>query len=252
MELMKLPSNGWVKLHRNIVYNKIFDNEKALKIWIWILLKANHAPHDVLIGRDRIHLQSGQFVFGSNTATEELRMSKSTIHFWLDFLRVERCIERKTTNRYSVITVLNYNDYQQADQSLERQKNAKRTPKETNNNDKNEKKVLSNINILDNTREKRGPNPEIEIILKQFYDYAGHKPNDRQPRNAAQVFRQQIHRLIKDMAPYKPLTFEGVVTASFEWYSRQHEDVRAENLHTVRRSVVNILFEGTRRKYIKS
>lgn len=140
-KILQIDNSGWISLHRKIVDNPIFDNPNGLKVWIWCLIKANRFENNVLLGRKLIHLKFGQFIFGSNTACEQLKMSKSTIHFWLNYLKVERQIERQTTNRYSIITVLNYIKYQIFERQIERQRNAKRTPKETNNNIDKENKV---------------------------------------------------------------------------------------------------------------
>ncbi len=146
-----MTKQGWISLHRKLEDNPIFQNEKALKIWIWLLLRANHEPNDVLIGRQLVHLKMGQFIFGSDIACERLKMSKSTIHWWLDYLKVERYIERKTTNRYSVITVLNYEMYQTVERQVEYRRNAKRTPS-VQPNETNNKENTVNTENTDNKR----------------------------------------------------------------------------------------------------
>ena len=129
----KIDNFGWISIHRKIINNPIFDNPVALKIWIWCLIKAAREETTILLGRQKIKLKTGQFIFGSITACEQLKMSKSTIHYWLEFLKVERYIERKTTNKYSIITILNYSKYQNVERQVERRRNAKRTLNETNN-----------------------------------------------------------------------------------------------------------------------
>jgi hypothetical protein len=153
-----MTNQGWISLHRKIEDNPIFQNEKALKIWIWVLIRANHTETDILLGRNLIHLKVGQFVFGSDTACERLKMSKSTIHFWLNFLKLERYIERKVTNKYSIITVLNYSRYQTVERQVEYKRNAKRIlsvqQNETDNNvdtvntDNTDNKITLSINSL--------------------------------------------------------------------------------------------------------
>ena len=137
---MKSLNWGYIKLHRKLLDNQIFDNEKALKIWIYCLLRANHKVNTILIGRTQVMILPGQFVFGSNKACEDLKMSKSTIHFWLKFLEVERYIGRKKRAKFSLISVLNWHTYQN---DLDADLDAKRTLgvqiNETNKNDKNEK-----------------------------------------------------------------------------------------------------------------
>lgn len=137
---------GYIKVHRKVLDNPVFQNEKALKIWLWLLLKANYKDkYTLLLGRQKVELRAGQLVFGSNKACEELKMSKSTIHFWLNFLEVERYIGRKKTSKFSLISILNWGRYQiEQARELDAELNDKRTLgvqiNETNKKEKNNKK----------------------------------------------------------------------------------------------------------------
>jgi len=145
-----MKTQGWIKLHRKLLENTIFTSEKGLKVWIWCLLKANHQDQDVFNGRQKVHITTGQFIMGRNTAKEELKMAVGTIWFWLDQLEKDKYVERKSTNKYTVVTILNYSQYQETERRL----NADRTQIvqqiEPNNNDKNVEndKNDKNNNIL--------------------------------------------------------------------------------------------------------
>jgi len=158
-----MSSQGWIKLHRKLIESTIFSSEKGLKIWIWCLLKANHEGKDVFKGRHKIHILPGQFVTGRNTANEELKMAVGTIWFWLDQLEVDKYIERKSTNKYSVITVLNYNQYQETERTLNADRTQIEQQIEPNKNDKNEK----NINILETQKVKSKQMTFIGDILNK-------------------------------------------------------------------------------------
>ncbi len=129
--------NGYIKLHRKLLDSDTFKNEKLLKIWIWILLKANHKENTFLLGRQKMTVSPGEFVMGLNSATDDLNLAKSTIHYWINYLEHINKVKLKKTNKYTIITILNWSTYQE----VELQKNSKRTLKETNNNDKNEKNI---------------------------------------------------------------------------------------------------------------
>ncbi len=147
---MNMNNQGWIKIHRKLLNSLIFSSEKGLKVWIWCLLKANHEETDFYIGRQKIHILPGQFVTGKNTAKEELEMAVGTIWFWLKQLEVEHNIERKSTNKYSVITILKWKDYQQIEPKIERRLNADRTqivqqiePNNNIENEENDNKISS-------------------------------------------------------------------------------------------------------------
>ncbi|MBL7058457.1 hypothetical protein ISS03_03905 [Patescibacteria group bacterium] len=75
------PIGDWIKVHRNIINHIVFDNEKALKIWLWCLLKANFKQGEVLLGRKKLTVNIGEFIFGSLKASAQLKIPKTTIWF---------------------------------------------------------------------------------------------------------------------------------------------------------------------------
>ena len=72
---------------------------------------------------------------------EELGISIGMINKILLYLKSEQIIETKTTNKYTEISVLNWNEYQGGEHKSEHKVNAKRTQSETNKNVKNDKNV---------------------------------------------------------------------------------------------------------------
>ena len=76
----------WIKLYRKIMKSPIWENEKALKIWIWCLLKATHEEREQLVGQQVVELKKGQFVFGRNKASDELQMNENTIYRYIKLL----------------------------------------------------------------------------------------------------------------------------------------------------------------------
>jgi len=134
-------NKNWIKLNRKLLDSDVFKNEKLLKIWIWILLKANHKENTFLLGRQKLTINKGQFAMGLNKSSENLDLAKSTIHYWINYLEKIGKVKLKKTNKYTIITILNWDLYQ----GVELQKNSKRTLKETNKKErrmnKNEKEV---------------------------------------------------------------------------------------------------------------
>lgn len=76
----------WIKLYRKIMKSPIWENEKALKIWIWCLLKATHEERKQLVGQQVVELKKGQFVFGRKKASDELQMNENTIYRYIKLL----------------------------------------------------------------------------------------------------------------------------------------------------------------------
>ncbi len=143
-EITKIDDFGWISLHRKIINNPIFNNSDGLKIWIWCLVKAKRFEDDILLGRKIIHLKNGQFIFGRLTASEQLNIPGSTVVFWMDYLKHNSYLDIKTTNKYSIITVLNFKEYQKVDSKVDSRKTTDGQQKDTNNKEDKENKVDNN------------------------------------------------------------------------------------------------------------
>ena len=139
--------NGWIKLHRKLIDSPVFDNEKALKVWVWCLLRANHQEKEVLVGLQNVTLQPGEFVTGRNKASEELGLTPSTAWRYLNLLRKLEMLDIKPNSKFSVISLVNWGKYQgsetdngqQSEQQMDNKRTANGQQMDTDKNVKKEK-----------------------------------------------------------------------------------------------------------------
>lgn len=114
---------------------------------MYCLLKASHTDHKQLVGMKVIELKPGQFVFGRSRAASELNMSESTVWRYMKLLEKLDSIALKSNNKFTVVTVGKWGNYQAHDAEGEQQMDNKRTTKEqqmdTNKNVKNVKNSSS-------------------------------------------------------------------------------------------------------------
>ena len=99
----KSLDGGWLKDH------------KLWAVWCYCLLKASHTEHKVVIGRQEVLLQPGQFVFGRFEAAAKLNMAPTTVYRIIIWLREHGNIALQTSNKFSIITIVNWQSYQSAD-----------------------------------------------------------------------------------------------------------------------------------------
>lgn len=137
---------SWVKLHRSLINDIVFDNPEVLKVWIWILCKAYYKEDSVLIGKCKVNILPGQFPFGRRIAAEELKMSESKVYRTVKLLEELGCITIKPNNRYSIICVEKWAFFQGDVPKSEQQMNNKRTANEQQMNTKKNIKKYKNIN----------------------------------------------------------------------------------------------------------
>lgn len=103
---------GWVKLYRVVLEKGWLTNHKLWTFWSWCLLKASHRVYTQMVGYQKVTLQPGQFIFGRKSAAEELNMSERNIRTCLDSLIRMENMTIKTTNKFSLVTVVNWRIYQ--------------------------------------------------------------------------------------------------------------------------------------------
>ena len=123
-------NRGYVKLWRKSLDNGWLQNHRLWVFWSYCLLRANHKETKVKIGFQGITLKPGQFLFGRRVAAEELNMSERQIRTALAFLINAGNLTIKTTNKFSIITIVNWHLYQdmptQNDQQNDQQVTNKR------------------------------------------------------------------------------------------------------------------------------
>lgn len=122
---------GWIKIHRQLLDNPIIcKDSEHLSIWIYLLLNATHKEIPALFKGEKIILQPGQLITGRKSMSEKLKIPESKIYRVINEYKSEQQIEQQTSNKNSLITILNWNKYQQNEQQNEQQLNNKRTTTE--------------------------------------------------------------------------------------------------------------------------
>lgn len=165
-----MEDESWIKLYRKILKSPIWDNEKALKIWIWCLIKATHKKRVQLVGQQEVILEKGQFIFGRKKASEELLMTESTIYKYIKLLEKLQMISVNSNNKFSVVSIEKWEDYQ-----VEELKNNNKvtTEEQQSNTNKNVKNLY--LFLFNKYKEKiqKEPRKKVQIIteLKNSMDY---------------------------------------------------------------------------------
>lgn len=139
-----MENEGYIKLFRKLLKSPIWENEKALKIWLWCLLKATHIKRDQLVGQQVVHLEKGQFIFGRKTATDDLNMKESTVYKYIKLLEKLQMIRIKSNNKFSVISIEKWEDYQIEELKDNNKITTKEQQSNTNKNVKNIYFILFN------------------------------------------------------------------------------------------------------------
>lgn len=129
---------GWIKLHRKFIKWEWFTDVNTCHLFQYLLLEANHketkwrghiiAPGQLLTGRVKIALETG--------------LSERNVRTSLDKLKSTKEVTSRSYNRYSIITICKWKEYQQVDQQPTTSNNV--------NNIKNDKEERNALSIFKN------------------------------------------------------------------------------------------------------
>lgn len=137
-------NKGYIKLWRKSIEAGWLTNHKLWVFWSWCLMKASHKELDMVVGCQQVHLMPGEFVFGLKAAAKETCISIQSIRTLLNFLKTSQNITLKSTNKFSIISILNWDTYQNEENEINTQINKQLTNNQQTTNNKQECKELKN------------------------------------------------------------------------------------------------------------
>ena len=104
-------NRGYIRLWRKSLDAGWIRNHKLWAFWSYCLLKASYREYDAVVGLQIIHLLPGQFIFGRKKASQETGLTEREVRTIVEFLRKAGNLTIKTTNRFSIITIMNWHTY---------------------------------------------------------------------------------------------------------------------------------------------
>lgn len=130
-------NNGFITLHRKIKENPIFRNSELFHLFTELLLSASHESHRFLWNGKDIEIKRGQLITGTFALGEAIGQNPRTIHDRLKILEGLGMITRKSTNKFSLITIVKYSDYQDKIRKPTNEPQTNHKPSTTYNNENN-------------------------------------------------------------------------------------------------------------------
>lgn len=166
---------GWIKVHRKIVDWEWWSDHNTTRLFMYLLLMATH--EDIKFQGKVI--KRGQLVTTRIKLSEATGLSEQSVRTSLNHLKSTNEITTKVTNKFTIITICKYEDYQliedesdqPTDQPTDQQTNQQLTNNQPTINQpieqelKNEKNI-NNISLLDaHAREAEDPKKDIVLIF---------------------------------------------------------------------------------------
>jgi len=149
-------NRGFVHIWRKTLDSGWLRNHKLWAFWSWCLLKASYKEFDAIVGLQVVHLMPGQFVFGRQKAAQETGLTEREIRTIIAFLIKCGNLTIKTTNKFSIITIVNWHTYQSREDENDQQSDQQMTNKGPHTrikecsfiNKRTPENILSEISVL--------------------------------------------------------------------------------------------------------
>ena len=162
--------DGWVKIHRCLQDNPLWSCEKFTRgqAWIDLILLANHKDSFFYKRGVKIDVTRGQCGRSEVELADRWKWSRTKVRKFLKDLEKEQQIKQQKTNVSLVVTILNYNKYQEKEQ----QKDTKKTPEKHIQERKEGKEKYGTFNNVMLTRK------EFDSLKKRFNGKVEEKINN--------------------------------------------------------------------------
>lgn len=139
--------NGFFSLHRKIFDNPIWKKPALAHLVVHLIGKANHETKRFIFNGHEQEVKRGQLLTGRYALSEETGISPSSTRNYLKILENIGFLDIKSTNKFSLITLTKYSQYQdkkkKEDSTLDNQRTTTGQQLDTNNNVNNENNIAT-------------------------------------------------------------------------------------------------------------
>lgn len=103
---------GFALLHRKIMDVPFYKDAEAAHLWVHLLLRANHEQALVSTDVGDVICERGEFITGRNTLAMETGLTADRVKSLLRKFQNLGMITTKSNNRFTVLKVVKYDEYQ--------------------------------------------------------------------------------------------------------------------------------------------
>ena len=184
--------NGFIKLHRSMLDWEWYKDANTARVFLHLLLVANWQDgkwHGVEVKR-------GQRLTSYASLAKETRISVQSVRTALSHLISTGEITCEPTNKYTLITIANYEKYQGEDADTNTQSNAQNNEKLTSNQQATNTQLTTNKER--NKARKRESNNYISIITGNAEKTPAYKWDDFQETGYVPTLGELRSRLLQN------------------------------------------------------
>ena len=173
-------AGNWFKFYRDIFKNPIVTKSHDMFFfWCWLLGNVCYEKKRVFFGGKDVELKPGQLFTTIPQMQAECDLSTMQVRGFLNLLKNNKQINTQISNKGQVITILNWQQYQEKQQTKQQTNNRQTTDKQQTNN------IPTNIKEV-----KEGEEGKKENIAKS-------SPDDDVFSQAVELFQKNVALVTK-------------------------------------------------------
>lgn len=124
-------NRGYIKLWRKTLDSGLLSNGPVWQVFGYLMLNATHKPHKMLLGSTVIDLRPGDVVVSRRKMAEKLNLGEQQIRTALKTLEKLEIVTSRITHRYTLISLTNWDTYQDEQPTANPQPNPQPNPQIT-------------------------------------------------------------------------------------------------------------------------
>lgn len=165
---------GFIAIHRKILDWEWYSNPNVKILFLHCLLKANFAEKKW----QGETIKRGEFVTSIATLAGELGMTFQQVRTALDKLKSTNEITSRTTNKFTIVTISNYDKYQVKEKGKQQTKQQRK--QQTNNKQTTNEQQTNNNNLINNNNDNNEDNNIPPLDIPPQTDLFGEIPAKKQ------------------------------------------------------------------------
>lgn len=103
---------GWVKIQRGIIRHRVFQDAEEFKLWVYLLLKAEHKPRNITVNNKIFRVERGQVYLSYSQISIDCHIDITKLKRIIARLKQERMVTTTINDKRTLITVINFNKHQ--------------------------------------------------------------------------------------------------------------------------------------------
>lgn len=166
---------GWISLHRSIQNHWLFQEERKFskfEAWIDLILIANHKDGKVMHDGQLITVKRGQKLTSLRKLGNQWNWSITKVDKFLNILHDDGMIVLKKDTKKTLVTIVNYDVYQNEDIEKRQRNDTEKNQKENRkDSEKKQKETNNNVNNVNKVNNDNNPQSVSDEDFKRIVDY---------------------------------------------------------------------------------